>query len=133
MDAFIQVHFHHHHNVLISKVHCVACIHDHVDTPSGCSPLQLGSISTPEVNSRCLALLNDGSQLVEGIQGDNIIFCYNTEATLQGTVAMAYCNEGYEILGPDMITCASNGNWGELPRCLRISVTSPGKSVAQTQ
>lgn len=85
---------------------------------SGCSPLQLGSVSTPEVNSRCSFLMRDGSQLVEGIKEDNIIFCYNSEGTLQGTVAIAYCDEGYERAGPERVTCGSNGSWGELPTCL---------------
>ena len=94
---------------------------------SGCSPLQLGSISTPEVNSRCISLMSDGSQLVEGIMEDNIIFCYNSEATLQGSVAVAYCDEGYDRVGPERVTCDSNGSWGNLPRCSEMSIPFAGK------
>ena len=94
---------------------------------SGCSPLQLGSVSTPEVNSRCITLMSDGSQLVEGIMEDNIIFCYNSEATLQGSVAVAYCDEGYDRVGPERVTCGSNGSWGNLPRCLKMSIPFAGK------
>ena len=93
----------------------------------GCSPLRLGSISTPQINSRCSSLLDDMSQLVEGIQDENIIFCYSSEATLQGAVAMAYCNEGFERVGPDRVTCSPDGSWGELPTCQRISTASSGK------
>ena len=59
---------------------------------------------------------------------DNITFCYSSEATLQGAVAMAYCDKGYERVGPKMVTCGSNGSWGELPRCLREPATSFGKN-----
>ena len=93
----------------------------------GCSPLQLGSISTPAINARCSSLLNDVSQLVEGIQGENIIYCYSSEATLQGSVAVAYCSQGYERVGPDRVTCGINGSWGELPVCQGINVMSEGQ------
>ena len=67
------------------------------------------------------------SQLVEGIQGDNIIYCYSSEATLQGSVAMAYCSQGYERIGPDRVMCDINGSWGKLPVCQGIVVTSEGE------
>ena len=93
---------------------------------SGCSPLLLGSVSSPEVNSRCSSL-SGGTQQVEGIQGDNnIIFCYNSEGTLQGAVAMAYCDDGYERVGEDRVTCGPNGSWGELPRCSKDGQVSTG-------
>ena len=93
---------------------------------TGCSPLQLGSISTPAINARCSSLLNDMSQLVEGIQGDNIIYCYSSEATLQGSVAVAYCSQGHERVGPERVTCNVNGSWGQLPVCRGINVMSQG-------
>ena len=74
------------------------------------------------------------SQQVEGIQGDNsIIFCYSSspQGTLQGTVAMAYCGDGYEREGPESVTCGVDGSWGNLPRCLRDGQTSTGMDITQ--
>ena len=83
-------------------------------------------VSTPTVNTRCSSL-SAGVQPVEGIHGDNIIFCYDSEGTLQGSVAMAYCDEGFERIGPDRVTCGTDGSWGELPRCFVRREVSSGK------
>ena len=61
-----------------------------------------------------------------GVQGDNgIIFCYSSPGgggsggAFQGTVATAYCDDGYEREGAESVTCGPSGSWGDLPRCIR--------------
>ena len=99
-------------------------------SPSGCDPLLLGSISSPEINTRCSSLISSsggstGGQSQVGVQGDNgIIFCYSSpggggSGAFQGTVATAYCDDGYEREGAETVTCGPIGSWGDLPRCIR--------------
>lgn len=60
-----------------------------------------------------------------------MIFCYNSEATLQGTVAVGFCDEGYKRVGTEMVTCGPNGGWDELPRCLQEPVTLSSKNLVK--
>ena len=111
---------------------------------SGCDPLLLGSVSSPEINSRCSSLLSTSGgdqsqqqQMVEGVQGDNgIIFCYSSPGggggALQGTVATAYCDNGYEREGAESVTCGMNGSWGDLPRCSRGGQMAIGTDLQPT-
>ena len=107
--------------------------------PSGCDPLLLGSviISSSDVNSRCSSLISSsggGTGSQSQVEGDNgIIFCYSSpgggSGALQGTVATAFCDDGYEREGAETVTCGPNGSWGDLPRCSRSSQMAIGTDL----
>ena len=36
---------------------------------------------------------------------------------LGGDIIQYACNDGYDLIGQEFVTCQSDGNWGEIPVC----------------